>query len=263
MTARRPLLIAGSALAVLVAVTGCTAESAQTESPPASATAATATASATATAQLPLPTGTIGSGALTSDNGTTGTVHFSFDGALLTLTIDDLVTPTTDAVEAVIAVHALPTDQTCFDSGFRVPFGTFEGGKATNNAGDFSIFSGDPSGIDQVILVTIPEWPYPSDTTCLATVVARADIRWAFEPLRSYLHPVDSGVTGGARGVTESIDGKLAGYTVEPNDLIDEVAARFGITVDDLFYLNNSRIPNAGQHTLSVGERLNLSLADR
>lgn len=62
---------------------------------------------------------------------------------------------------------------------------------------------------------------------------------------------------------TESIDGRLSADTVEPNDLIDEVAARFGITVDDLFYLNNSRIPNAGQHTLSVGERLNLSLADR
>ena len=249
---------------MLVAVTGCTAESAPTEPPSASATAAApVTSTPTVPTQLPLPTGTIGSGPLTSDNGTTGTVRFSFDGALLTLSIDDLVSPTTDAVAAVIAVHALPPDQTCFDSGFRVPFGTFEGGKATNNSGDFSIFSGDPSGIDQVILVTIPEWPFPSDTTCLATVVARADIRWTFEPLRSYLHPVDSGVTGGARGVTESIDGRLSAYTVEPNDLIDEVAARFGITVDDIFYLNNSRIPNAGQHTLSVGERLNLSLADR
>ena len=188
-------------------------------------------------------------------------MRFSFDGALLTLNIDDLVTPTADAVAAVIAVHALPQDQTCFDSGFRVPFGTFEGGKASNNSGDFSIFSGDPSGIDQVVLVTIPAMPFTADLACLATVVARADIDWTFEPLRSSLSPVDSGVTGGARGVVDSIDGRPAAYTVEPNDLIDEVAARFGITVDDLYYLNDSRSPNS--HTLRVGERLNLLLADR
>jgi len=89
-------------------------------------------------------------------------------GALLTLKIDDLVTPTADAVAAVIAVHALPPDQTCFDSGFRVPFGTFEVGKASNNSGDFSIFSGDQSGIDQVVLVTIPTMPFTADLTCLA-----------------------------------------------------------------------------------------------
>ena len=189
--------------------------------------------------------------------------RFGFDGELLTLSIDDLVTPTAVAVQAMIAVHLLPADPTCFDSGFRIGYGIFTGGSGTSDSGDLSILSGDPSGIDQVVLVTIPAEPFTAEMSCLATVVARADIDWTFPPLRGYLDLVDSGATGGARGDAETIDGRPAAYTVAPGDLIEEVAARFGISVDDLFYLNNSRQPNAQQQTLRVGERLNLLLADR
>ena len=253
----------GGLSCVMALLTGCAAGGDVSASAPTPAVSSEALATPSDATPASVPIGTIGTGTLTSDNGTTGEVHFGFDGERLTLNIDDLATPTAVAVQAMIAVHPLPADQTCFDSGFRIGLGTFEGGIGSGNSGDLSILSGDPSGIDQVILVTIPAEPFTAEMSCLATVVARADIDWTFGPLRSYLDPVDSGATGGARGAAETIDGRPAAYTVAPDDLIEEVAGRFGISVDDLFYLNNSRQPNAQQQTLRVGERLNLLLADR
>lgn len=256
----------GGLSCVIVLLTGCAPGGAVSAAAPTSSVSGepSATPSDATQASVPkVPTGTIGSGTFTSDNGTTGEARFGFDGEILTLDVDDLVTPTAGVVQAMIAVHPLPADQTCFDSGFRIGFGTFEGGLGTGNSGDLSILSGDPSGIDQVILVTIPAEPFTAEMNCLANVVARADIDWTFAPLRGDLDPVDSGATGGARGVAETTDGRAVAYTVAPDDLIEEVAGRFGITVDDLFYLNNSRQPNAQQRTLRTGERLNLLLADR
>ena len=260
----RRIAAGGGLICLAVLLTGCSAGEPVRASPPTpvvSGEAAQTTPSGATQASVPI--GTIGSGTLTSDNGTTGVVHFGFDGELLTLTIDDLVSPTAVTVQAMVAVHPLPASQTCFDRGPRIAFGTFDGGLGTGNSGDLRIFSGDPSGIDQVILVTTPAEPFTADLGCLATVVARADVDWTFAPLRSHLEPVDSGATGGARGAVESIDRRPASYTVAPNDLIDEVATRFGISVGDLFYLNDFRQPTAHQRTLRVGERLNLLLSNR
>ena len=52
-------------------------------------------------------------------------------------------------------------------------------------------------------------------------------------------------------------------YVVAPDDLIDEVASRFGITRDDVFYLNPARLPSPMSETLRVGEVLNLSVERR
>lgn len=259
----RIIAACGGLTCLAVLLTGCTAGEPVNASPPTPVVSGEAAPTTPPGATETVPIGTIGSGALTSDNGTTGVVRFGFDGKLLTLDIDDLVSPTAVTVQAMVAVHALPASQTCFDRGPRIAFGIFDGGLGTGNSGDLSIFSGDPSGIDQVILVTTPAEPFTADLDCLATVVARADIDWTFPPLRSHLAPLDSGATGGARGATEAIDGRPAAYTVAPNDLIEEVATRFGISVGDLFYLNDSRQPTAHQRTLRVGERLNLLLSNR
>jgi LysM repeat protein len=50
-------------------------------------------------------------------------------------------------------------------------------------------------------------------------------------------------------------------YTVARNDLAEDVAARFGMTADDLFYLNPFRFPS--DEILRVGEELNLTVAAR
>lgn len=103
----------------------------------------------------------------------------------------------------------------------------------------------------------------PGTLECLADVVGRGAIEWTFAPLRSDLAPVDRGTTGGARGETEVLEGRPVSYTVVGDDLIDEVAARFGITRDDLLYLNPTRMPSSMRETLDVGEVLNLSVDRR
>jgi hypothetical protein len=56
--------------------------------------------------------------------------------------------------------------------------------------------------------------------------------------------------------------GRPVAYTVAPNDLIPEVAGRFGITPDDAFYLNPAR-EGAEYPMLYVNEVLNLNLRAR
>lgn len=251
----------GGVLLLLGACTTGGAGSAPTVVAAAVADDAEPTPSATPSA---VPHGTVATGTLTSDNGTTGTVRVDFDGELLTLVIDDLVTPTQVEVNALMSVQPVPVDQTCYDSGMRLSLGPTraDDGGVPLIIGDLDFFMGDPSGIDQLILTTtIVDLVGSPD--CLATIVARADIDWEFSPRRSYLAPVDSGETGGAMGDVETLDGASVAYTVVPGDLIEEVAARLGITVDDLFYLNTSRVPASQQTTLRVGERLNLLVSER
>lgn len=240
---------------VVVLLTGCTAgDVTHTPAPTASTGASEAT-------PILVPTGTIGSGTFTSDNGSTGAVRFDFDGELLTLILDDLVLPTETQVATMVAVQPIPDEQTCYDSGMRMAFGPAGAGTTALDGQDLDFFMGDPSGIDQVILTTVID--VTGDPDCLATVVARADIEWTFEPLLADLQPTDSGPTGGARGVVETVAGASVAYTVAPGDLIEEVAARLGITVDQIFYFNTDRSPAPQQHTLRDGERLNLLVDKR
>lgn len=205
-----------------------------------------------------LPAGTIGSGTFHNENGTAGTLTFTATGDLMTLGLQGIQTPTSAVVSVMAVVDRVSDDVTCLDSGFRMEFAQVQAGDSSADFG-IDIVSGDPSAIDQVILTTIP-----SVTTgdCLAEIVARADVDWSFAPLRESLRAVDSGETGGARGEVALADGVPATYTVAPNDLIEEVAARLGLTADDLFYLNPARLPNPKQLTLREGEVFNL-LVDR
>lgn len=113
-------------------------------------------------------------------------------------------------------------------------------------------FSGDPSLIRELIIrdLDAPNWT----DECMAAPAAKAVLDWTYEPLRASLVAVDSGATGGARGETTTVGDVIVSYTVVPNDLIDEVAARFGITADDIRYLNPLRPPK-----LRVGETIVLN----
>jgi hypothetical protein len=205
-----------------------------------------------------LPAGTIGSGTFHNDIDNVGTLTFTATGDLMTLNLQGLQTPTSAAVSVFAVVDPVSDDVTCLDSGFRMAFAQVQAGDSSADFG-IDIVSGDPSAIDQVILTTTPSIPAGD---CLAEIAARAEVEWTFAPLRESLRAVDSGKTGGARGKVTLADGVPATYTVAPNDLIEEVAARLGLTADDLFYLNPARLPSPKQLTLRVGEVFNL-LVDR
>ena len=118
---------------------------------------------------------------------------------------------------------------------------------------------GDPTMFDEIDL-TIQK----SDRTfgdCFNTIVARAPLNWTMPYLRPWLvSVVDAGPRDAATGEVVVRDRLPVTYTVAPNDLIEEVAGRFGMSVDDLFYLNESRMPVATDHMLYVGEELNLDI---
>jgi LysM repeat protein len=74
--------------------------------------------------------------------------------------------------------------------------------------------------------------------------------------MRPNLHVVDSGIRTGGTGVVTMVDGKPASYAVAPDDVMKAIAERFGITVDDILYLNPTRM---GGTMALAGETLNLS----
>ncbi len=89
---------------------------------------------------------------------------------------------------------------------------------------------GDPTFISEIALTTFKQADGSSD--CINQVVARAPLVWTFGPLRPYLDTlVDGGTRSGAGGeVVIDATGRPVAYTVAPNDLLLEVAGRFGIT---------------------------------
>jgi hypothetical protein len=119
---------------------------------------------------------------------------------------------------------------------------------------------GNPSYLDTVVLTLNAVEPR---TGCFYPVVALAPLTWTMPDLRPDTRVVDSGETGGATGVATDTEGRPVSYTVAPNDLLPEIAARFGITVDDLLYLNPARNPPGDPRWAHLDEVLNLDKSSR
>lgn len=90
---------------------------------------------------------------------------------------------------------------------------------------------------------------------------AAAPITWSIPDFFPGLTLKDSGPRPFARGTVTSFGSELASYAVWGNDNSQAVAARFGITLDQLFYLNPQL--RRGDTTLLRDTTLNLSVAYR
>lgn len=87
-------------------------------------------------------------------------------------------------------------------------------------------------------------------------VLSTAPISWSMTPLYPDLVVTDSGETGGAKGAV-ILDGEvLVGYRVNQGDVLAEIAARFGLTTDQLVWLNPRR---ENPDMVYTDETLNLS----
>ena len=119
---------------------------------------------------------------------------------------------------------------------------------------------GNPDFLDTLVL-TLND-ANASRTGCFYPVLATAPLTWTMPDLRPDIHVVDHGVTGGATGPVALDDGEPGSYEVQPDDVLEEIAARFGLTVAELFYLNPAR--GKGQQQLAfTGELFNLSKSGR
>ncbi|PPF14648.1 hypothetical protein C5C56_16290 [Rathayibacter sp. AY1D1] len=207
-------------------------------------------------------TGDLGVATFTGSNGTAGTIRLSAADGRLALASDELEIPaaTTSSSGFVAVMAALsPVDATttCFDVDFPMRLADGESGKPYKAWRNLAEFRGDPTAIDQLVITTKPQ----NDSDCSMKIIAVADVQWSVKPQRSDLVAKDAGPRAAARGETTSTDGTPTSYTVARNDLAEDVAARFGMTADDLFYLNPFRFPS--DEILRVGEKLNLAVATR
>lgn len=114
--------------------------------------------------------------------------------------------------------------------------------------------SGDPSHLGTVAIFGQP------GPACATPVLTSGEFTWSIPEQFPGLEVVDSGETGGAIG-TVTLDGSVPiSYLVHKGDVIEEVAARFGITHEELDWLNPTR---NGLGHLIADENLNLSPALR
>ncbi|TFC86661.1 LysM domain-containing protein [Cryobacterium sp. TMT3-29-2] len=93
---------------------------------------------------------------------------------------------------------------------------------------------------------------------CVLTPGAVGTITWDLPDTRPGLLAVDTGARFGAGGATASADGAPLSYRAVADDTLNDIAERFGITDDDLGFLN----PLTSRQ-LQAGDDLNLQVALR
>lgn len=173
-----------------------------------------------------------------------------------------------ESVEAALVPEPIDASVACYDEGFRVgtPRLTAEPEQA-HMLGDLGTITfgadGDPTFFDAVVIVRPPA----SDeerATCLQWVVGFANLEWSLAPRYPDLELTDRGPIDGATGEVTEERGVPAAYLVAEGDVYEVVADRFGLTLDELMYLNPTRTGN-GQDPMIVytDETLNLDPTQR
>lgn len=261
----RRMLGGGLAVAVLVVVAGCTGPAEPRVPPEASTTAPTESAAPAAAPRPTLDGGkVVATGTLAGDVAGTVTITATGDDGF-GVRIDDLETELDGTLSAYLSTEPFVPDEYCASRraglhgfGDFAPTPTYSFALGGFGHGDSSW--PDPGYLDDVVL-TRSGAPLED---CFYAVAAVAPLTWTMPDMRPGLVVTDAGSTGGARGDVEVSDGVPIDYAVVDDDRLAEIAARFGITLDDLLYLNPARVVPGDDPALAyVGETLNLDPANR
>ncbi len=116
---------------------------------------------------------------------------------------------------------------------------------------------GDVSYMGVLLLKTADQ-----DTFCEPSRMGVAHLHWTRPAALTGLCAVDSGLALAAAGTTTLRHGRPIAYTVAADDQLADVAGRFGLTPDEVLYLNPRRA-RGGTRELFVDEVLNLDPAGR
>ncbi|WP_423917336.1 LysM peptidoglycan-binding domain-containing protein [Frigoribacterium sp. 2-23] len=120
----------------------------------------------------------------------------------------------------------------------------------TSSSGTLGTVS-QPSYLGSLVVATTSA---PADTPVeigVGKVLAVTAVRWSVPPRATNIVPADSGAAPFATGALQATtaSGAPKRYTVAPDDLIDAVARRFGISVSALIYMNQGlQVIDAEQH---------------
>lgn len=234
---------------VVVVLTGCTAAPPATEPTP--------------TATEPPSLGPVGTVIATAEfdpaEGVTGRLELLVgEGGIEQLRVTGFSSTLPATAELDLSPFPLTPDRTCLD-GYAIGTGMPPAGDSVRPVGDLAKFGGDdPSFIDGVVIGMFVQSDL-DERGCGRTILARAPFTWH---LPEGLHPVtvaDSGPASGADGTPELVDGQLVSYVVAPGDVLSAIADRFGVTVDDIVFLN----PFRGDGMALADERINLDRDNR
>jgi hypothetical protein len=122
-----------------------------------------------------------------------------------------------------------------------------------NDFGDLSFMT---------VLVLTPNDGSSNDDYCTPSKMGVARLTWQRPAAYRELRAVDHGRTEGAQGTLQLFRGRPEAYTVAPNDQLTEVARRFGLTAEQVLYLNPRR-RHGTDPKLYVDETLNLDPDNR
>jgi hypothetical protein len=240
------------ALGILSGLVGCTPAPWHTAA--IAATRATPTASAIPDPVLK-PGAVVATGELNSPDGKTSghIVVTARDDGNFDVTVSGFRTSTNGDLQLGLSAVPFNPAAKCFaDTGFHIVLNKVSSG--TYLLAGVDPVRGDPTFLESVLLTRSA---IPAATgECLNAIVASATLAWTMPDMRPGLVVVDSGIKSGAAGTVTMVDGVPASYDVATDDVMAVIAERFGITVDDILYLNPTRMADPAA---LAGETLNLS----
>jgi hypothetical protein len=131
------------------------------------------------------------------------------------------------------------------------------------NAPDFPFdeWAGDPSFFTSIVVVHYPQPDEVDAVGCIQPILATAALTWSSPVTRPWIAVADTGQTPQANGLVKVEGGRMI-YLTDDGDNWSAIAERFGITPDDLEYLNPIRTPGT-RHEAFAYQVLNLDPADR
>ncbi|TFC82759.1 LysM domain-containing protein [Cryobacterium sp. TMT3-29-2] len=211
-------------------------------------------------ADVVIPDGVIGTAELTSasgDNTISGTVVVTAGGGGFDVALKDFHSDVPGGLQLSFSPWSETT--TCLADTYRFSFGNLstDANQTGLSMGPRDLSRGDPSYyLTAVITATAPSTTDPDG--CVLTPRAVGTITWDVPDTRPGLLAVDTGARFGAGGATATTDGAPISYRAVAGDTLNDIADRFGITDDDLGFLN----PLTSRQ-LHAGDDLNLRVALR
>jgi hypothetical protein len=207
-----------------------------------------------------IPDGVIGTAELTSasrDNTISGTVVVTARGGGFDVALEDFRSDVPGGVQLFFSPWSETT--TCLADTYNFSFGNLatDADQSGLSLGNRNFSRGDPSYyLTAVITATALSTTDPDG--CVLTPRAVGTITWDVPDTRPGLLAVDTGTRFGAGGTTTTADGAPLSYRAIAGDTLNDIADRFGITDDDLGFLN----PLTSRQ-LQAGDDLNLRVALR
>lgn len=236
----------GFALTLLaLAATGCTSVGGSDRHPLAAGVSSTgtdvrSTPPAPSTPPEPVLDGVVATGTLASADGrTAGQVVLTAAGNTVTATLKGFFTAATSQLELDLSPH--PQDAQCPADRWAFQMNEVDGETHSWSlpiavaGGPFQV---DPTYLRTVVLRADADAGKPNADGCVYPALALATLTWKIAPSHTGLVVTDHGPRPQATGTVTVADGQPSTYTVAPNDTIEAIRARFGITADDFYYLN-------------------------